>query len=102
VYLSDDPEDVTGSVEYALRCVLSADAAERKLKETRRQQPYGMDYATWLQQLTAENVLSKEEANLLLASADATRRVVMVDDFPNDMLQGATAGKRSAEAVTEQ
>ena len=102
VYLSDDPEDVTGSVEYALRCVLSADAAERKLKETRRQQPYGMDYATWLQQLTAENVLSREEANLLVASADATRRVVMVDDFPNDMLQGSTAGKRSAEAVTEQ
>ena len=61
VYISDDPEDVTGSVEYALRCVLAADAAEQKLKATRRQQPYGMDHDTWLQQLSAENVLNADE-----------------------------------------
>lgn len=89
VYVSDDPEDVTGSVEHALRCVLAADAAERKLKETRRQLPYGVSYETWLQQLTAENVLNADEVKLLLASADATRRVVDVDDFPNAMRQGA-------------
>ena len=87
VYLSDDPQDVTGSIEFALRCVLAADAAERKLKETRQQQPYDMDYSTWLQKLKAENALSEEEAELLLKAADATHRVIMVDDFPNDMLQ---------------
>ncbi len=96
VYLSDDPEDVTGSLEYALRCVLAAESAERKLKETRRQQPYGMDYTTWLQQLTAEEVLTREDGELLLAAASATHRVVMVDDFPNDMSQSASGAKVQA------
>ena len=95
VYISDDPEDVTGSVEYALRCVLAADAAEQKLKATRRQQPYGMDHDTWLQQLSAENVLEADEVTLLLKAAEATRRIVAVDDFPNDMRQGARVGVKS-------
>lgn len=98
VYLSDDPEDVTGSVEHALRCVLAAEPAERKLKDANRSQPYGMDYPTWLQQLTVENVLNKEEAELLVRAADATHRVVMVDDFPTDMRQGAIAGSASTTA----
>lgn len=100
VYLSDDPEDVTGCVEHALRCVVEADAAERKLKDTKRQQPYGMDYPTWLQQLTVENVLSREEADLLQRAADVTRHLIMVDDFPNDMLQSGGVGKVNNEAVT--
>lgn len=98
VYLSDDPEDVTGSVEYALRCVLAADGAERKLKDSRKTQPYGMDYPTWLQQLTIDNVLSEEEAELLIKAAEATHRVIMVDDFPTDMRQGAIAESSSAAA----
>lgn len=100
VYLSDDPTDVTGSIEYALRCVLNADAAERKLKQTRRQQPYGMDYATWLQQLTAEEVLTRDEVELLLTAAAATHRVVMVDDFPNDMLQSSATSGAAATTQT--
>ena len=99
VYVSDDPEDVTGSVEHALRCVLAADSAERKLKKTRRQQPYGVDYSTWLQQLTAEGVISRDEADLLLAAMQATRRVVMVDDFENDMLQAANSAGRTSTPV---
>lgn len=91
VYLSDDPEDVTGSIEYALRCVLSADEAERKLKQSRREKPYDVDYSTWLQQLTTENVITSEETELLLVAAEATKRVVMVDDFPNAMLQSGTS-----------
>ncbi len=93
VYLSDDPTDVTGCVEYALRCVLAADSAERKLKATRRQQPYGIDYPTWLQQLSVEGLVSAEEVELLLTAATATQRVVMVDDFPNDVLQSAAVAK---------
>ena len=95
VYVSDDPEDVTGSVEHALHCVLAADAAEHKLKATRRQQPYGMDHDTWLQQLSAENVLDADEVALLLKAAEATRRIVAVDDFPNDVQQGASVGAGS-------
>lgn len=103
VFVSDDPEDVTGCVEYALRSVLAADSAERKLKETRRQQPYGVDYDTWLQQLKAENIIDTEEAELLAKAARATQRVIMVDDFPNDVRQGASviqADNRQSVAAT--
>lgn len=100
VYVSDDPTDVTGSVEYALRCVLASDNAERKLRDSRRQQPYGVDYITWLQQLTAENVIDASDKELLIKSAEATHRVIMVDDFPNDMRQGAQlANASTAEPV---
>ncbi|MFK8079322.1 MAG: acyl-CoA dehydrogenase [Granulosicoccus sp.] len=102
VHLSNNPEDPTGSIEYALQRVLDAEPAERKLKDTRRELPYGMDYATWLQQLTAENVINRDEAELLLSAAEATRRVVMVDDFPNEMLQSGSLSQRPDSASVNQ
>ncbi|MFK7862507.1 MAG: acyl-CoA dehydrogenase [Granulosicoccus sp.] len=101
VYLSNDPEDATGSIEYALRCTLAAEDAERKLKQTRREIPYGMDYATWLQQLTAEDVINRAEADLLLEASKATTRVVMVDDFPNEMLQSGVSATTADVATAK-
>jgi len=98
VFLSDDPLDVTGSVEHALKTVLAANDAERKLKDAKRTQPYGVDYPTWLQQLTAESVIDKEEAELLINAAEATHRIVMVDDFPNEVRQGAV-GNAAVDSV---
>ena len=88
-YVSDDPEDVTGSIEYALRCVLAAEDAERKLKQSRQQRPYNLDYEGWLQQLVKDAVLEEAEATLLVSADKATQRVVDVDDFPNEIGQGA-------------
>ena len=89
VYLSDDPEDVTGSLEFALKAVVAADTAERKLKASKRTIPYDLDYQAWLTQLTDEDVITEEEAALLLTASIATKRVVDVDDFPNAMKQSA-------------
>ncbi len=104
VYLSTDPEDVTGSIEYALIAVLEAADAAKKVRATRRSQPYGVDYDTWLQSLVAENVISSAESTLLSTAAVATRRVIDVDDFPNDVRQGATSSVSmhsvSGESVT--
>ena len=104
VFVSDDPEDVTGSIEHAFAAVAAADPAERKLRESRRKQPWGVEYGTWLQTLVAEGVIDAGEDTLLEASADATRRVIMVDDFPNDFLQGgaseAATPSRSPVPVT--
>lgn len=91
VYLSDDPEDVTGCLDFALRAVVAADDAERKLKASKRTMPYGLDYQSWLKQLTEEDVITAEEASLLLLASIATKRVVEVDDFANDMRQSASA-----------
>jgi len=91
VYLSDNPEDVTGSIEFAMRSVIAADEAERKVKKSGQKIPYNMDFPTWLQQLTADNVITADEAELLLTASVATKRVIDVDDFPNDVKQGMTA-----------
>ena len=88
VFLSPDPEDVTGSVEHALRAVIAADPAEKKIRAARRKQPWGVEYATWLQTLVAEGVVDEADASSLEEAAVATRRVIMVDDFPNDFPQG--------------
>jgi len=99
VYLSNDPEDLTGSVEYALRCVLAADPVERKLKDARRKRPYGVDYATWMQQLSAEGVLTQNDVDALMLAEEATRRVIMVDDFPNDMQQSAAVASTQSSTA---
>jgi len=91
VFLSDDPEDVTGSIEHALGAVVQADPVERKLRVARRRQPWGVEYATWVQTLLAEGVIEAGEDKLLVAAAEATRRVIMVDDFPNDFPQGGSS-----------
>lgn len=96
VYVSPDKTDVTGSIEYALNTVLAATDAAKKVRATRREQPYGVDYDSWLQALTAEGVVSEAEADLLREAAVATRRVVDVDDFPNDVRQGAIPSANAA------
>jgi acyl-CoA dehydrogenase len=91
VYISDDPEDVTGCLEFALKAVVAAKDAEGKLKAAKRTMPYGLDYQTWLTRLTTENVITVEDAELLLTASIATKRVIDVDDFANEMKQGASA-----------
>ncbi|ASJ74752.1 acyl-CoA dehydrogenase [Granulosicoccus antarcticus] len=82
VFVSDDPKDVTGCIEHALKRVLAATDAEHKLKESLRLKPYAVDYADWLQQLVQEKVIESAEADLLLQAAEAIEVVVRVDDFP--------------------
>ena len=108
IFVSDDEHDVTGSIEHAFRLVLAADPAERKIRAARRKQPWGVDRQTWLQQLVAEGVITKEESELVESAAVATRRVIDVDDFPNEVLQGGAvegevrvAAKGDVEAAVE-
>jgi len=50
-------------------------------------QPYGMDYPEWIASLVKSGDLIESDAKILLDSAVATRKVIMVDDFPGDFLQ---------------
>ncbi len=90
LYITRDPADATGAIEYALDCVMAADGAERKIKDSRRKVPYGMDYETWLQTLVADGVITNDEAELVSTAARATHAVVMVDDFANDQRHAGT------------
>ncbi len=88
-FVSDDPLDVTGSLEHALATAVAAEGAERKLRASREQKPYHTSYEDWLKQLVERQVIGAEDERLLVALAEATDRVVKVDDFPNDVLHGA-------------
>jgi len=89
-YINDNPDDVTGCIEHALNCVMAADDAARKLKQTRLKMPYGYDYSQWMNKLVDDDVLTQEEAQLLTTANVATTKVINVDDFPNEFLQGAS------------
>lgn len=89
VFISDDHDDATGSIEYAFNCAIAAEDAERKLKQSRRKQPYNQSHTQWMEALVSEKVLTADDVELITASADATHKVIMVDDFPNDFRQGA-------------
>ena len=67
--MSHDPDDVTGSVEYALRCVVDAASAERRLRK-------GED-------------LNETDQALLEKARQATATTIAVDDFDEDDFGGA-------------
>jgi len=87
---------VTGSIEHALTCVMAAKDAAKKLKSSRLKMPYGFDYARWMAQLVDDDVLTREEADLLETANEATLTVINVDDFPNDFRQGGSVEVASA------
>lgn len=97
-YINNDPEDVTGSIEYALECVIAADPAEKKIRAARAKRPYNVDYTDWLAQLVEQEVIESEDVALLIAANKATEKVVAVDDFPNEMKQGASGAGTPAAA----
>ncbi len=100
-YVNERPDDVTGAIEYALARVVAADAAERKIKDSREKMPYGATHHQWLEQLAEKGIITESEVQLVSDAYQATETVIKVDDFPNGFLQGAseqddTAIQRSA------
>ncbi|MEM7256824.1 MAG: acyl-CoA dehydrogenase [Pseudomonadota bacterium] len=89
LYNNDNPDDVTGCLEVAMRLAIEADPIEKSLKDRDIRKPYDVEYSDWLATLVEDKTLTRQQASLLEASAKATHKVVMVDDFPNDFLQGA-------------
>lgn len=102
LYFSDDPQDVTGCLEVAMQLSVAADPIEKTLKDNGFRQPYDLDYPEWIAQLVKSGDLTEADGKVLLDSAVATRKVIMVDDFPGDFLQsgksasGVNAGLAAA------
>lgn len=89
-YISNDPNDVTGCLDYALECTIAAAEAHRKVRKSRENCPYDANYETWMQQLVAKGIIDNNEAELLVKADKAAYKVIMVDDFPNDFAQGGS------------
>ena len=87
VYMSNDPEDVTGVLEDALGKVVRVAEIEHKfiraLKKGRIMRRQDRDA---IEDAVAEGILSEEEAKLLRIADEATDRAVGVDDFAPEEL----------------
>jgi len=102
LYISRDPDDVTGCLEVAMELSVAADSIAKTLNENGFRKPYDQDYPDWVAGLVKSGDLSDTDGKVLLDSAVATRKVIMVDDFPGDFLQagsgvsGVSAGLAAA------
>jgi acyl-CoA dehydrogenase len=93
IFSNRDPDDLTGCLEYALEIVLEAEKVERKLKAIR--------FDGTLEQAVASRLISESEAKLVAEAERATRKVIMVDDFPADQLgRDSMPGAGSKETGT--
>jgi acyl-CoA dehydrogenase len=103
IYISDDPEDITGCLEDALEKVIRAEPIERRLRHEDLE-PQGLEsHEEWLESLRTSNQISSEEIEILQAARSATRKVVMVDDFAADeILTGSGIDRPSTESVKVQ
>ena len=81
LFISDDPNDVTGCLEDALHKVIRAEPIERRLRHDRVERHDLESYDEWVKRLVQSEQLSPDEAEILLQSRAATHRVIMVDDF---------------------
>ena len=97
IYISDDPNDITGCLEDALQKVIRAEPIERRLRHDQATQHGLEDYAQWVARLHESGQLSADESEILLQAREATARVVRVDEFqPGQMTVG---GKKPARAT---
>lgn len=99
LYISHDANDVTGCLEVAMELAIKADPIEKALKDKGFRQPYDLDYSEWISSLVKSGDVTGPESNILLESAVATRKVIMVDDFPGDFLQSGAATKDSKASL---
>ncbi len=101
LYISTDPNDVTGCLEVAMTLSIAADPIEKDLKDKGIKKPYDLEFTDWIANLIKDGELSAADGQILLDSAIATRKVIMVDDFPGEFLQSGAANNHIKEGLAE-
>ena len=81
LYINEDPDDITGCLEDALKKCIKAEPIERRLRSEGQRKSDLEDYSQWLASLLADELLNDEEAEILNAAQIASRKVIMVDEF---------------------
>jgi acyl-CoA dehydrogenase len=82
IYVSKDPDDPTGLLEVALRKVVAAEEAEKKLERAIRtgsvRRYHGID---WIGEAMSKGILTESEGQQLREVEALTARVIAVDHF---------------------
>ncbi len=81
IYISDDENDITGCLEDAMLKVIQAEPVERRLRANDEVKSDLQTYQQWVDSLLESELVSAEEADMLVLAHTATRKIIMVDDF---------------------
>jgi acyl-CoA dehydrogenase len=100
IYITDDPEDITGCLEDALHKVIKAEPIERRVRRGSLQQHGLEDYAQWVERLKVAQQVSSDEADVLLQARKATMKVVRVDDFTPEQLLNTVSGSATTTPLS--
>jgi len=97
IFISDDENDITGCLEYALLKVIRAEPIERRLRANHQMKSDLQTYQQWLDDLLGLDLLTIKEVEILRQAHAATRKVIMVDDFePQDIAQVKKSNRKVA------
>jgi acyl-CoA dehydrogenase len=84
IFVSRDPDDITGRMEHALERTLAAEPVEKKLRERKIADP---------QKALAAGIISPAEAAILKEAAEAVHAAISVDDFATEEFGKWAIGK---------
>ena len=100
VYISKDERDAVGALEAALRAVIAAEPIEAKLHAAAKVGAIasGRFRDEQIEDALRAAIIDAREANALRRADALRRKVIMVDDFPNDL--GPSEIHQTTEAVT--
>jgi acyl-CoA dehydrogenase len=99
VFVTKDPNDKIGLLEYTLEKTIAAEDADKKLERAIRkgevQRYYNND---WIAEAKTKGVISEDEARALAELRDLTARVIAVDQFDAAEVLRGEARPRAASA----
>ncbi|MEX1059571.1 MAG: acyl-CoA dehydrogenase, partial [Methyloceanibacter sp.] len=99
IFVSDDPGDRVGLLDYTLAKVVACEEADKKLERAiRKGEVKRFHDNDWIAEAEAKGVLTETEARALAELRDLVARVIAVDDFAAGELARSEAAIPSAEA----
>ncbi|MCW8934619.1 MAG: acyl-CoA dehydrogenase [Gammaproteobacteria bacterium] len=82
VYMTDEPDDAVGRIEHALKVVLEAEDAERKLRDAIRiGLVTSLNYEKAVAEAMSQSIIDQSEADKILAAHKAIQNAISVDEF---------------------
>ncbi len=99
IYMTDDPRDRFGLLDYTLAKAVACEEADRKLERAiRKGEVKRFHDNDWIAEAEAKGVLSEAEARSLAELRDLVARVIAVDDFAASELARGRAPAPAAAA----
>jgi acyl-CoA dehydrogenase len=82
IFINEDPSDRLGLLDHALKKVIAAEEADKKLERAIREGKVRRFHDNdWIAEAARKNILTEDEARKLAELRDLVSRVIAVDDF---------------------